>query len=60
MLNVTQSDIAESLLHIKQDRHFRAALLDAQMRSLAYAMFEVTLPSPVCEYTISIQPVAAS
>ncbi len=44
----------DSLLHIKQDRHFHTALLDAQRWSLSYAMFNITLLLPACEYIVSI------
>lgn len=39
----------DGILHIRQDRHFRAALLDAQRRSLSYAIFDITLLSPARE-----------
>ncbi len=44
----------DDLLHIKQDRHFCTALLDAQRWSLLYAMFNITLLLPACEYIVFI------
>ena len=44
----------DGLLHIKQDRHFHTALLDAQRQSLSYAMFDITLLSPAHEYIVFI------
>ncbi len=44
----------DNLLHIKQDRHFHTALLDAQRWSLSYAMFDITLLSSAHEYIVFI------